>query len=92
MLGCKIVKVLWACSFYPSLPKSGSRSHGGPPRCSTLHNHTAGRMALLWSTKKDAAYLTEAPLAYWEPYLSEGAISGKWRVCVCVLSKGWVGD
>jgi len=30
-----------------------------------------GRMALLWSTRKDAAYLTEAPLTYWEPFLPE---------------------
>ena len=44
----------------------------------TVTDDRTGRMALLWSTKKDSAYLTEAPLAYWEPYLTEGAISGGW--------------
>lgn len=41
----------------------------------TVTDERTGRMALLWSTKKDSAYLTEAPLAYWEPYLLEGSIS-----------------
>lgn len=49
----------------------------------TVTDDRTGRMALLWSTKKDAAYLTEAPLAYWEPYLTDGAISGAWGVDVC---------
>ncbi len=41
----------------------------------TVTDERTGRMALLWSTKKDSAYLTEAPLAYWEPFLREGSIS-----------------
>lgn len=57
-------------------------------RCTVTDDRT-GRMALLWSTRKDAAYLTEAPLAYWEPYLNEGAISGAW--VWWAGSVGWAG-
>jgi hypothetical protein len=57
----------------------------------TVTDERTGRMALLWSTRKDAAYLTEAPLAYWEPFLPEGSIScflDHWSPLMCPAYDG----